>query len=226
MNIEELVRKLPQLYRQVECLKKQVEENGSTVDINVDNLSYDNTTQELIITENDGTEYRQSLVGLIDNKVDKNFLGWVQYNDTQYTDTNRRTIIANTRTKLTNNAGGILDLVGLFGAQTLWNPTTNKFENDNSGDKFMQRVSFIADPTLNNRNLTLELDIGGTQGVIWSRTIRLARGAGIDTKITENLDFYTLGTFIANGGDLFITCDGGIDIYDTLFLIQRTFRNN
>lgn len=161
----------------------------------------------------------------IEGKVDKVFMGWVQYSDTQYTQASPLTISGNVRTRLTNDAGLIIDLVNMFGADTIWNPTTNKFVPDNSGDKYTKRVSFTADPALNNRNLTLELDIGGNQGVIWSRTIRLSRGAGIDTKVTENLDFYTLNTFVANGGDLFIECDGDIDLYDIIFLIERTFRN-
>ena len=160
------------------------------------------------------------------NKVDKEFLGWVQVTDGQYDTATRYSIPQGIRTKIPNNSADVLNVTNLFGATTLWNSVTNKFENDNSGDSFNMRVQFVANPSLNNRDLTLELDIGGAQGVIWSKTIQLARGAGTNNRITENIHFYTLNTFIANGGELYLTCDSDVDVFDIRFLIERTYRND
>lgn len=157
-----------------------------------------------------------------DSKVDKDFLGWVQFSDTEYTQASPLSVLSDSRTLLPNNAGNVLNIVNPFGGND-W-ISNNKFNPDNFGDSYDWRVGFTIDPTLNNRNLTLELDIGGSQGVIWSKTIRLARGAGVDTRVTEQIDVYTLQTFIDNGGELYVTVDGESNIYDISYKIERKFR--
>lgn len=171
------------------------------------------------------SEQLQLNIDALDDKVDRGFLGWVQLSDSQYDTVTRFPITSGVRTKLPNNANGVLDVTSMFGATTIYDPATEKLTPDNFGDTYDWRVSFFADPTLNNRNFTLELDIGGSQGVIWSKTIRLARGAGVDTKITETLDIYTLNTFIANGGELYVTCDGDVSLYDIIYKIERKYRH-
>ena len=32
---------------------------------------------------------------------------------------------------------------------------------------------------------------------------------------------FTLGTFIANGGEIYITCDGDVDIFNISLFIQK-----
>jgi len=162
----------------------------------------------------------------LSQKTDKEFMGWVQFFDTQYTELNPFNLVLDVSKKLTNNAGSVLDIVGLFGANDLWDPLTNKFKNDNSGDKFLTRISFIIETLTNDKNLTLELKIEGTQNVVWSRTIRLAKGSGVATVVTENLDYYTLDNFLSNGGSLYLTCSGDAIVYDIDFIIERAFRNN
>lgn len=80
----------------------------------------------------------------------------------------------------------------------------------------------------NNRNLTIELDIGGGQGVIWDKTVRLARGNPnpVPTRVTETMDVYTLGTFLANGGEIFLTCDSDASVYNISFKIEKKFYYN
>lgn len=153
-------------------------------------------------------------------------LGWIQISDSQFTESSPMNVLQNNRTLLINNGNSILDLVGMSGSTTIWNTTTNKIQPNNIGDSFDIRVQFKVNPNLNNRNLTLDLDIGGTQGVIWSKTIRLARGANVDTQVTEQLDIYALGTFVTNGGTLNVTCDGDISVYDIVFKIERKFIND
>lgn len=152
-------------------------------------------------------------------------LGWVVYGDSQYTSPSPFVVQANVRTPLPNDGSNTIDLVGMEGSTTIYNPTTGRFEPQNSGDTYDVRVTLVADPTLNNRNFTLDLDIGGTQGVIWERTLRLARGANIDTKITEGMDIFTLNTFIQNGGQLNVTCDGEVSVHNITYFIERSFRN-
>lgn len=150
--------------------------------------------------------------------------GWVMIKDTLYTPQSFLEIRANTPLILPNNAGSVLDIVGMDGGSTIWDSAANKLSPDKSGDTYDWRVQFTINPSVNNRNLTLSLDIGGTEGVIWDKTLRLARGAGVNTRVTETLDIFTLGTFIQNGGQLKLLCDGDGQIFDIVFKIERKFR--
>lgn len=158
--------------------------------------------------------------------INKTDLGWIQFQDTTYDSVSPLAILTGVRTVLPNDAGNVLDVVSMVGAAALWDNSTNTFEPDNSGDLYDFRLQFTVDPAVNNRNLQIELDIGGAVGVIWDKTIRLARGAGVNTRVTETMQLYTLATFIANGGQIFVTCDGDIDVYDIVFVIERKYRND
>ena len=109
---------------------------------------------------------------------------------------------------------------------TWWNNANNRFEPDNIGDSYDIRVDLKVRPTLADQNVTLSLDIGGTEGVIWNNTTRLGIGAGEEIKLTQTLDVYTLDTFVANGGAFYLESDSELDVYDIAFKIERKFRNN
>jgi len=167
----------------------------------------------------------QQIQDLDSAKVEKRFLGWIEFGDDEYTETAPLSIPqSNGRALLPNNGSNVINITQTEGLDTILD--SNKLQPDNEGDSYDWTIQFIVDPTLNNRNLTLELDIGGSSGVIWSKTIRLARGAGVDTKVSETIDLYTLDEFIQNGGEIYVTCDGNIDVYDIIYKIERKFRND
>ena len=149
-------------------------------------------------------------------------LGWIQFSDTQYTQASPLTILANTRTVLPNNKGSVLNTNGPPGAENWLD--LNAFKPDSPGDFYVFRLSFVADPTLNNRNLVLDLDIGGSQGIIWSQTIRLARGAGVDTRVSVTIPVYALNTFVVNGGLFNINCDGDVNVYGVVWVPCKVFK--
>lgn len=66
-------------------------------------------------------------------------------------------------------------------------------------------------------------DIGGLQGIILSDSVSLLKG-GVAQTIMRPLPIYTLGTFLANGGNLLLTYNGTgtCDIYGASVLIIRT----
>ncbi|TSE11294.1 hypothetical protein [Aquimarina algiphila] len=156
-------------------------------------------------------------------KVEKAFLGWVQYADDQYTSGIPLNLVTGARTVLENNGANVVNTAAPSGS-TDW-LVANKFMPDNELDTYRVRVRFNVNPTLNNRNLTLELDIGGAVGTIWTRTIRLARGATVVTAVTEDLDFYTSETFLTNGGTFYLTCDGEAGVFDIVYKIERVYRH-
>ena len=147
--------------------------------------------------------------------------GWGLYQDTQYTTGARLTVSAGVRTKLPNNAGGIIETYLPAGGPSLYNGTTQKMTPSVVGDSYMVRIDFeSASSTINNFS-TMELDIGGGQGVISAYVFTYPRGT-LDHMFSKSVLAFTLGTFVSNGGELFITPDDDIDIWGTSYVITRT----
>jgi hypothetical protein len=72
----------------------------------------------------------------------------------------------------------------------------------------------------------LDLDIGGTQGIILEKVTTFPRGAGIDHSFSSTSSLFTLGTFVANGGELMISSDDNITIWDIQYVITRVSAND
>ena len=154
-----------------------------------------------------------------------NYLGWVLIQDTQYNSVNTFEIQGGINTKLTNNSGVFLDVTQPVGGLLWWNTSTSKFIPDNIGDSYEFTIEFSAKPRLNDQNLKIEVNIGGTTGVYFSKTIKLLKGAGEVNKISETVDALITDDFVLNGGEIFLESDTNIDIYDIVFKIERTLRN-
>lgn len=163
----------------------------------------------------------------VDDKVcdPDRLLGWVVVEDTQYTVSSPFEITGGVNTKLTNNAGSILNIVYPVGGLTWWNATTNKFTPDQAGDAYEFTIELKTKALLNDQNFKLELDIGGATGVYWSKTIKLLKGAGEVNAISETITIFTTEEFVTNGGELFVESDSNLEVYDIVFKIERTFRN-
>lgn len=167
---------------------------------------------------------RNAVVAELVNNTN-NSLGWVQIEDTALTEGSPLSLLTDTRTLLTNDGVNVINSFNSSTNPITWNSVTNTFEPDNSGDCYIIRLQLTAKPSINLANLSLELDIGGGQGVIWDKTIRLSEGAGVATRISETMMLYTLGTFVANGGKLYLTSDLPVDIFSVNMVIQRTYRH-
>jgi|GEM_PF-2629148 len=159
------------------------------------------------------------------SRVTNNSLGWIQVKDSTYPDILSPLLLGTTRTALPNNAGSSITVAQPSLNPIVWNGTTGKFEPDNEGDCYSILIQFSASPLVNIANLQLDLDIGGAFGVIWDKAIRLTEGAGVVSRISETITLYTLDTFVANGGQFFLTSDVAVNIFDVNIVIQRTFRN-
>lgn len=200
-----------------------------------DRLSTDNSLQSQIDSndlEIQALEDKDVLIEAdlfsLDNRVQnledyKDSLGEIQFTDTQYTNTNRLQGLDGTPLKITNNKGGVLNLSAPSSATDWINNTGEFVPQDANGDSYQARITFTVDPNLNNRNLVCYIDIGTVASpvVIWEETKRLARGAGNDTGISLIIPFYTLGTFLANNGKLFINCDGDFEVYNIVYLLEK-----
>lgn len=146
--------------------------------------------------------------------------GWGQYSDDQYITSSRFSIVADTRTKIPNNAGVVNETFFPVGLSSIYNGTSQKLTPSVVGDTFMLRVNFeIASASANNF-ATFELDIGGALGVILSKVLFFPKGTA-DHTFSTSIFIFTLGTFVANGGELYITPDVNTDMWDISYVIGR-----
>ena len=155
--------------------------------------------------------------------------GWAQYEDSRTTvGTPTQTITNSVRTKMINDgATSTIEKLPSDAAGSLWNVSTNKHEPIATFDLYHIRISFIIENySGTNPYLDLELDIGGGVGVIFARDISL-RKSGAATKVSAAFPVFTGTTYLANGGEFYITYTGNTtcDIYKTSILIVRESKN-
>lgn len=157
------------------------------------------------------------------NKI--NFFGWANYADSQYTALAPRSILSGARTQLTNNTGGAsTNTTYLNENQELWD--NDAIRPIAIGDAFDVRVTFSLTAETNDKDVTLEMDIGsGTPIIIYSETRRMLKSGGAVNSFAFSIPTYSLDTFLANGGKLYITPTSNIQLYGLNIFIVKTFRN-
>jgi len=155
--------------------------------------------------------------------------GWAQYQDTDTTvGTPSQNIATGVRTKWTNDGGTLtIEKNPSDATQSMWDTTTNKIQPISAFDVYQVRVTFSAENYSGSTPLmTIELDIGGSIGVIASETKRLAKG-GSEQAIMFALPVFAGSTFLANGGEIYLTYTGTgtCDIFKSSILIVRESKN-
>lgn len=187
-------------------------------------IPFDTVNTENITAENlqEAVEQIDDITGI--NIVQLNHRGWEQVTDTQYTQSSRLNLAKNVRTLLPNNAGSIINSQIPDAVITFWNPSTSKFTPDRVGDFYSLRLSFKTTANKNNAQGTLELDIGGSQGVIWSTDVAYTKGANTIIDVTKTIPIYTLNTFIVNGGEFYFTCSESATLFDINLVVFRAYR--
>jgi len=147
--------------------------------------------------------------------------GWINISDSEHTQGSPQAVSSGVRTLLT------LDALG---------PTTNYEYRDGlpvdawsgdtffvqaSGETYLLRPSFIADPETgaSGNYLEIELDIGAPVGVIFQFTVPMIKND--PSRFSFSIPTFALDTFLANGGKFYVTPNVNCDIYDKALLIQR-----
>lgn len=160
-----------------------------------------------------------SIIGAV-NKSFQN-RGWYQVSDTTQTSGSPTTFSAGVRTAITINEDSIISGYGPENTTYSDFVATNKVYSTALGDVINVRLSFKCVFGTNQNEVEIELDIGGAQGTIWENSRRLNRGSGQVNRITENIFVYTLSTFLANGGTIYLTFDSDADVYDISLFITK-----
>lgn len=151
--------------------------------------------------------------------------GWGRYLDSTYTSGSPLSISSGVRATLTNNAVSKLETQLPTGVTTFFDETIQKIIAINDGDAYTMSIRFKAKMSVNNGYFDIDLDIGGTQGVISQESIVFTRGSGTEQRFDIDLTVFSGATFVSNGGTLSVTPqNGNMDIYDISFVIVRTHK--
>lgn len=150
-------------------------------------------------------------------------IGWFHYVDTQYTEGSPFVVNAGNTVALPNNAGTIISDGAPTNGDTFYDGTN--ITPTNSGDAYSMSVRMKVKSSVNDGSFVLRLNIGnGSPEFIVGDSRRLVRGANTEQIVTFDFTFFTLDTFVANGGQLEIEAvDGNISFYGINYMIQRTY---
>jgi hypothetical protein len=148
--------------------------------------------------------------------------GWAYYQDAQYTVGSPLAPNASTRTRLTNDGLGSNTETGQLpsGVSAFWDVATDKLIGVVNGDSY----DLTVDVPTQTESILIELDIGdGSPDIpIVSRTVSFGE-SGI-RKVSIGFPYFSLATFVANGGKLFVTTSAAsFEIYDIALLIKRDY---
>lgn len=152
--------------------------------------------------------------------------GYVKISDSQYTSSSKLTIVSSTDTTITNNANSVnvTDTPVGVTAAMLWDETTNRLQVPEEGSSWTLRVNFQAEPEFNGREFNLKVDLGAG-GVVALESDRHTSGAGNAQTMSFTLDYYQDTAFDTNKGELILSVDGNVDIYDIEFEFWRKSKN-
>lgn len=152
-----------------------------------------------------------------------NVTGWGNYADTTYTSGSPLAILVDTDTLLPNNSGGIIESQKPDDIATFYDGTKITGRN---GDGILMTIEFSITPTGGGAATLIEcwIDIGGSVGELYRRPFTFPKGAGIERTVTFTTAGYTLDTWAANGGAVYIRANGTANVYDIRYLLTRTHK--
>ena len=183
--------------------------------VNIENGAMLHTTDALYMGHNDVNKIVYPQGGV-------KSLGWARYLDTQYTEASPLSLVTDTLTTLTNNAGTVIRSHSSI--DFYQNGVNSKFYGQNLNDVYIVTVEFKASaPNANQTHLDLSIQNGG--GNIQNLEIALSYIKGNDvTQVFHTMfQYYIDQNFLDNGASLHIQSHGGVSsIWDIEYFVQRT----
>jgi len=151
--------------------------------------------------------------------------GWSQFQDSRTTaGTPTMDIASGVRTKFLCDGGvSTIERNPSDAVSSMWDTATNKHTPIAEFDVYHIRLGFTAENYAGTEPyITLELDIGGSIGTIFSRDIAL-RKSGSAVLCSAAFPVYTGSTYLANGGEFYLTYEGtgSCDIHTTSVMLVR-----
>ena len=157
------------------------------------------------------------------NSSDAQGLGWVRWDDDQYTSSSKLTIAQDATVTVPNNGATITSYLNT--PTDLYNPATQRVYGIKKNDMYVATIVFNASAA--NANITYgELKLEGGNGTPYERlaaTINFPKGNNVDHPFHFMFQYYVDEDFLTNGNFWTITATGGaIQIWDNIMFIQRT----
>ena len=156
------------------------------------------------------------------NASDSEGLGWVRWDDGQYTSASKFTIAQDATETLPNNGATITSYLNTPSA--LYNPTTKRVYGIKENDLYLATIVFNASAA--NANSTYgELKLEGGNGTPYERlsaTINFPKGNDVAHPFHNVFQYYVDEDFMTNGNFWTITATGGaIQVWDIIMFISR-----
>ncbi len=152
--------------------------------------------------------------------------GWAQYGDSNYIEANP--LITNSGQTSVISLDGLTNTIKSqlpLGVTDLYDAVSSKITPAESGDGYGMSIQFKGKNSSNNGDATIFIDIGGSFTRLFPKSFRFNRGAGTAHDYYFTFNFYSLGTFIANGGLIKIESgQGNTQIYDIILQLHRTHK--
>jgi hypothetical protein len=157
------------------------------------------------------------------NSSDAQGLGWVRWDDNQYTSSNKLSFANGVPALLPNNGATITSYLNT--PSDLYNPSTGRVYGIKENDTYIATVVFKASAA--NANSTYgELRLEGGNGTPYERlasTIAFPRGNAVEHPFHNVFQYYVDEDFLTNGNYWQLTAVGGaILVWDIILFIQRT----
>jgi hypothetical protein len=150
-------------------------------------------------------------------------LGWVRWDDDQYTSSNKLTFADGVAALLPNNGATITSYLNT--PSDLYNPTTGRVYGIAENDTYIATVVFKASAA-NAQQTYGELRLEGGNGTPYERlasTIAFPRGNDVEHPFHNVFQYYVDEDFVTNGNYWQLTAVGGaILVWDIILFIQRT----
>ena len=157
------------------------------------------------------------------NTSDALGLGWVRWDDDQYTSASKFTIAQDATETLPNNGATITSYLNT--PTDLYNPSTKRVYGIKENDMYVATIVFNASAA--NANSTYgELKLEGGNGTPYERlaaTINFPRGNNVEHPFHNVFQYYVDEDFLTNGNYWQVTAVGGdVLVWDIILFIQRT----
>ena len=91
-------------------------------------------------------------------------------------------------------------------------------------DLYDLRINFDGKSTVTQNRCKLEIDIGGTQGVIYTKSEDFDISAGVEKQLSFDAMYYSYDTFFLNGGTLYLTVPQEVEIYNITYLVAPRYK--
>ena len=149
---------------------------------------------------------------------------WQHYEDSAFPVGGKRVILAGVRTKLTID-GVTRTEASPNGYSPIWNVSTNKIEPFAIDDFYTVRLDLKAwNNGATDNHFDIEMDIGGAVGVVAADTGVLIKGQTTSQNFNFSSQFFVGTTFLANGGEIYITPLGDASFWDAGITISRVYK--